>query len=65
MGLIDKIKRIQLTKELNQKQEKINQLYQEEGLTDRVLDKQIELNTIRHQENISDNNQKIYKKYKQ
>lgn len=42
---------------LNRMQKKVNQKYEENGLTDEVLDEQIKINKIRHKLNISDPNQ--------
>lgn len=44
----------EVREELNSVQDEIDELYEQEGLTDEVLDKQIELNTRRHEENVSD-----------
>lgn len=51
--------------ELNKKQEEINKLYAEEGLTDKVLDMQIALNSERHELDIPDSSEKTYKNYVQ
>lgn len=61
----EKIQRINLHRKYNKEQNKINQLYAEEGLTDRVLDRQIELNKQRNKNNIPDDTEKIYKNYTQ
>ena len=50
---------------LNRKQKKIDKLYEEEGLTDRVLDMQLEVNEKRFKHDISDPNQKVYQEYVQ
>lgn len=39
---------------LKKKQEEVNQLYEEYGLTDEVLDKQIAINKLRHAHDITD-----------
>ena len=43
-----------LREELNQLQDEIDEQYENEGLTDEVLDKQIQLNTMRHDMDVSD-----------
>ena len=45
---------------LKNRQNKVNKLYQQEGLTDEVLRKQVEINTERNQDNIPDDDEKIY-----
>ncbi len=45
---------------LNNKQKYVNKLYQEEGLTDEVLEKQVEINSERHKFDIPDEDEKIY-----
>lgn len=61
----EKVDRIKLMKDLNNKQEIVNQLYAEEGLTDRVLDLQLEINESRAKENIPDPKEMVYKNYAQ
>ena len=47
------------------RQRTINKKYEKEGLTDEVLDMQLELNKDRHENNISDPTKRIYKNYVQ
>ena len=47
------------------KQKEVDQLYQEKGLTDEVLAKQIEINRIRYENDIPDEQEIIYDKYVQ
>lgn len=61
----EKVNRINLTRKLNKLQKKLDKLYNEEGLTDEVLELQLEINKIRHDENIPDTNELIYKNYVQ
>lgn len=61
----EKVDRIKLMKDLDNKQEIVNQLYAEEGLTDRVLDLQLEINESRAKENIPDPKEMVYKNYAQ
>lgn len=51
--------------ELKQRQESLNQEYEKKGLTDEVLDKQIEINKLRAKHDIQDQNETIYKEYVQ
>ena len=55
------IKKIQI----RNKQRSINKKYEKEGLTDEILDAQIELNKMRHEHNIADEKQVIYEEYVQ
>lgn len=45
---------------LNNKQKYINKLYQEDGLTDEVLNLQVQINQERNEYNITDDSEKIY-----
>ena len=54
-----------LRKELAKQQKVIDKEFKKNGLTDEVLDKQIELNKIRHKHDISDESQAVYKDYVQ
>ena len=40
-------------------------MFEEEGLTDEILKKQIQLNQERHDEDIHDSTEEIYKEYVQ
>lgn len=53
MGLLDFYYRWRLSK----KQEEVNRLYEENGLTDEVFEKQLLINKERHERNISDETQ--------
>ena len=48
------IKRWLVKRELDKKQNEINEEYAKNGLTDEILKKQVELNTLRNKYNISD-----------
>ena len=48
------IKRWLVKRELDKKQSEINEEYAKNGLTDEILKKQVELNTLRNKYNISD-----------
>lgn len=53
MKFLDKIN-------LKNMQRKCDKLYEEEGLTDRVLEMQVEINTRRHELDIHDPNDVLY-----
>lgn len=59
------ISRFIINRELNKKQEEINCEYNKNGFNNDILEKQVEINSIRHLFDIPDNNEKIYKKYVQ
>ena len=46
-------------------QELADDLYEEFGLTDEVLDLQLKINKLRHEQDISDDKQKVYKNWVQ
>ncbi len=50
---------------LNIEQKKINKLYEKNGLTDEVLERQISVNKKRNKMNIPDPQERIYKKWVQ
>lgn len=52
-------------KEFEQRQKEIDVKYKKEGLTDEVLELQIQLNQDRHKWDISDPTKRIYKNYVQ
>ena len=49
---MDKAKRFLKIVQLKNKQRTCDKLYESEGLSDRVLDMQVEINTMRHELNI-------------
>ena len=61
----EKVERIKLIRKLDAMQQKLNTIYEQDGLTDQVLDLQLEINEIRHKENIPDTNETIHKQYVQ
>lgn len=61
----EKINRININRNLKKEQEKINELYRKEGLTDRVLEMQVELNSKRHECDIPDTSNLVYKHFVQ
>lgn len=50
---------------LMEEQEAINKLYEEEGLTDKVLDRQVALNQKRNELDISDPTKRIWENFVQ
>ena len=50
---------------LMKEQEAINELYEKEGLTDEVLERQVALNQKRHELDIRDKNNVIYEDFVQ
>lgn len=79
MNFIDKIKNIFTRKSIQKdkidietnieylakEQEKIDKLYEKEGLTDEVLEKQVALNQLRNKLDISDRKNRIYDRFVQ
>lgn len=80
MNFIDKIKNIFTRKSIQKdkiddigtnieylakEQEKIDKLYEKEGLTDEVLEKQVKLNQLRNKLDISDRKNRIYDRFVQ
>ena len=63
--MFNKIKKIWKRKQLAHKQKKINKKFMEEGLTDEVLDAQVELNQLRNKLDIEDENNRIYENFVQ
>ena len=56
---------IQMEEHLKKKQKEVDELYEKHGLTDEVLDKQIEINRLRHGHDIADKSQRVNEKYVQ
>lgn len=54
-----------MEKHLEKLQKEINELYEKDGLTDEVLDKQIYLNKLRHAHNRTDKSNHINGEYVQ
>ena len=51
--------------QIKNRQRVINKQYEKEGLTDDVLKKQVELNKLKHELDISDSSKKLYDNYVQ
>lgn len=61
----EKIHKRNISRKLDKQQKEVDELYAKEGLTDEVLTKQTEINRIRHEKNITDKSQRIYKNFVQ
>lgn len=61
----EKIHRINVSRELDKKQEIVNQLFAENGLTDEILELQVDINTQRCKEDIPDTRELVYKNFVQ
>ena len=51
--------------EFQQEQKKINEMFDEEGLTDEILMKQVELNKKRHESDVHDPNEEVHENFVQ
>ena len=54
-----------LKNSLEERQKELNKKYEEQGLTDEILEEQIQINQLRHEHDIPDEKQKIHKEYVQ
>ncbi|MBE6508267.1 MAG: hypothetical protein E7Z77_02510 [Methanobrevibacter sp.] len=61
----EKVNRINIVRKLKKEQEKIDELYAQEGATDRVIEMQAELNSRRHEFDIPDESKKVWKNFVQ
>ena len=46
-------------------QQEVNELYEKEGLTEEVLNKQVTINTLRNEHDIADETELVYKEFVQ
>ena len=51
---MDNVEKTKLIVHIRNRQRVLNRKYKEEGLTDEILDEQIELNKLRHEHDIRD-----------
>lgn len=51
--------------EIEKKQKEVNEKYKKEGPTDKIIEKQADINQVRNFFNIPDPNEKIYKEFVQ
>lgn len=63
--MIDKVKKTILGFKLKNKQRKIKKAMVNDGLTDEVLEAQVELNQLRTEHDIADSSKKVNGKYVQ
>lgn len=63
--MLDKAKRYYHHIQLKNKQRAIDKQFEKEGLTDDVLAKQVEVNTMRNELDIPDKNEFIYEEFVQ
>ena len=54
-----------MEEKLAKMQKEVDKLYDKHGLTDEVLDKQLEINKLRHEHDISDKSNRVHKSYVQ
>lgn len=62
---MDENERYRLKLHLKNQQRTLNERYAEEGLTDEILDKQIELNKVRNEFDIPDEFESVYEDFVQ
>ena len=63
--MFSKVKRFVVGIQLKNKQRKINKAFRNDGLTDEVLDAQVELNQLRAEHDIADSSKKVDGQYVQ
>ena len=63
--MINKIKKIIYKPLINRQQTQLNKQYAVDGLTEEILEKQIQLNIKRHQLNITDKTEHLHEEYVQ
>ena len=63
---MDKDEKFKLIINIRNEQRVLNRKYEQEGLTDEILNKQIELNTLRNEHDITDDlEEKLYEDFVQ
>lgn len=62
---MDKAKRFLKIIQIKNKQRIVDKKYEKEGLSDEVLEAQIEVNKLRHELDIPDSNNFVYEEYVQ
>jgi len=63
--MMDKAKRFLKIIQIKNKQRIVDKKYEKEGLSDEVLEAQIEVNALRHEHDIPDSNNFVYEEYVQ
>ena len=61
----DNVKKVQLKVQLNNMQRAVNKEFEENGLTDEVLEKQLQINSLRNKYDFVDETEKIYEEFTQ
>lgn len=51
--------------QINNRQHYVDKLYEKEGLSEEVLNKQVEVNSLRHEYDISDESKRVYDRFVQ
>lgn len=62
---MNKLERFFRNIQLKNRQRAVNKQYEKEGLTDDVLEKQVEINTLRNQLDIPDSDEFVYEDFVQ
>lgn len=57
--------KLQLKERLDSEQDLVNQLFEREGLSEEVLNRQVEINKIRNEYDLVDESEIVYDKYVQ
>ena len=57
--------KVKMEVQLRNEQRVLNRKYEKEGLTDEILDKQIEINKRRHELDIADESKRVYENFVQ
>lgn len=65
IGFIEKIHKRNMIRNLKKKQDEVNRLYDKKGLSDKVLEKQLEINSLRYDNDIYDESELIFESYVQ
>ena len=63
--MINKVKRVVIGLKLKNKQRAVDKQYEKEGLTDEVLEKQLQINLLRNKYDSVDESEKVYGEYTQ
>jgi hypothetical protein len=63
--MMDKTKRFLHIIQLKNRQRALNRKFENEGLTDEVLDEQLAINAFRREHDIPDSNNTVFEKYVQ
>ena len=61
----DNVKKVQFKVQLNNMQRAVNKEFEENGLTDEVLEKQLQINSLRNKYDFVDETEKVYEEFTQ